>query len=70
MTTYTDAQIAELILELAVADLPRAYGVDLVPDLLTDARLREMTLADAERLTGLTLAEATRIIETEGTIIS
>jgi hypothetical protein len=72
-TEYTPPTIADLkanaelacamyVLEVEVCGLTR----DFLPGL--PARALTMTLAEAEEITGLLLADATEIMETEGSI--
>ncbi len=55
-------ELAKLVLELEATDAPR----DFFPEYFT--RIARVTVAEAEAVAGITLAQAVAIIETEGTL--
>ena len=60
---WTETDVALYVLECEVAYVKRDFLPTAPP------RAYTMSIADAERITGITLEAATAIIETEGTII-
>lgn len=55
-------ELAKLVLELEATDSPR----DFFPEYF--ARIATVSVAEAEQVAGITLAQAVEIIETEGTL--
>lgn len=62
MKTNTDIDYAKMVIELEVCGMRRDAGP------VCNQRIETMTIQEAEDIAGITVEEATVIMETEGTI--